>query len=125
MNQEMNGVETNVLKHDLITLTHSRSCQICYVICQLPERPPNSEQLLQKEREPHHECCKVVFVFLSGSLELRNVDIALFVSAHSHNLHATHGSTGRVGAVSRDRNDAHITVEVTPRLKTGQKGGQA
>ena len=44
---------------------------------------------------------QIILVLKSFSFEVQKIDIAAFVTRHDHNLHAAHGSRGRVGAYER------------------------
>lgn len=60
-----------------------------------------------------HEGCEVLLVQEGHGLQLLHVHVALLVSADGHDTHAGHDSAGRVGAVGRHRDDAHVAVVVT------------
>jgi len=64
-------------------------------------------------RVGHHDASKVLGVLLSLLLKVLKVDVAASITLDNDGLEASHCSRGRVGAVSRDRQEANVTVVVT------------
>mmetsp|Transcript_26413 Transcript_26413/g.67196 ORF Transcript_26413/g.67196 Transcript_26413/m.67196 type:complete len:1036 (+) Transcript_26413:699-3806(+) len=59
-----------------------------------------------------HERGKVLGVLLRLGTQLVDVDVAVRVGGHGHDLHARHDGGRGVGAVSRHGDDAHVAVRV-------------
>lgn len=64
----------------------------------------------------HHERGQVVLVLLGAGLELLEVDVAVLIRAHRHDLVAHHGRRRGVRAVCRGRDDAHVAVALAAAL---------
>jgi hypothetical protein len=66
-----------------------------------------------------------MLVLFRFGLELRHVHVAVVVRSDRHNAHAAHGGTGRVGAVRRGGDDAHVAVHVAAGAVVGPDGHEA
>ena len=57
-----------------------------------------------------HYSCNLIFPFADSFLKLIHIDTAIFVDLDYLDLHAGHLSTGKVGAMSRLRYQAHLQM---------------
>ena len=60
-----------------------------------------------------HERSQVVLVLFALGLEVLQIKVtSLGVTLDAHNAHTSHGSTSRVGTMSRDRDQAHVALSI-------------
>src|ERR1051325_8919180 len=64
-------------------------------------------------RISHHQAGEVGFVSFGASTEISKVDVARFVASNGDDFQAGHHCAGRVGAVSRSRNETNIPIGFT------------
>ena len=73
----------------------------------------------------HHDGRKRIAVGLGLLLQIGDIDIAVIIAFHDHDLHACHRSRCRIGAMRRLRDQAHIAVAFAARLVVAGNRHQA
>ncbi len=63
-----------------------------------------------------HHAGQVLAVLLGLGLQVAEIDVAVVVAGGDHDLHADHAGRGRVGAVGRGRDQAHVAVAFAARF---------
>src|SRR5574343_589612 len=72
-----------------------------------------------------HQGGKALGVLLGLGLQVGQIHVAVVVAVHHHHVHAAHLGGGRVGAVGRLGDQAHIAVAVAPGSVVALDGHQA
>ena len=107
---------------------HVRAVDVHLAAVRMDDLADLADVLLEhavRRRVRDHDCSEVLRVRVGLRLQIGDVDVALCIACHDHDLHAGHVRGCRVRAVGGRRDQAHVAMGFAARCVVGVNDQQA